>query len=545
MSIRDEIRVWFDLDKKAFSCFATGSPALGIASSTAALEVDGVVLRADKATRADCEGLSAEGEIGKGGRAVIVFTFGQPPVVWRVEASVTDDGGSALLGSEITNKSDGEVTLGKCRLLDVSPGAGKVVLGPDKGDLAFLECWGTQRQTRVRRAAENDGRHLTKIIAHLYNPSQPLALHAGFVTYDRANTEHAFSYQQGQGVQELRCYCDFDGFTLKPGASIRSETLLIELQSNPYRSLERWADRVQAHYQPRIWPGTPAGWVGWSWVDGFNVERYEDVVLRNARALKRRLDGFGIEYIWVSIGNLKDGLPGNWLEFSAENFPSGVEALVAELSKLGLKLGFWVAPFWICSHLKDKVEQFKDALLRKPDGSLLVTRSEWQYGAAGKLPKGQRPVCYALDGSYPKTVEWLKRVFSTYRKWGIRYYMIDFLEAGSGSTPGAHVYGDYHDRRLVKGPEVYRNALKAVREAAGEDTYLLASSGPTLHDVGLVDAVRTGNDYGEGRALYPDTYFYPATFVINSAGYWTSHAHASNNMAATYFTHRKLYVNDS
>jgi hypothetical protein len=97
----------------------------------------------------------------------------------------------------------------------------------------------------------------------------------------------------------------------------------------------------------------------------------------------------------------------------------------------------------------------------------------------------------------------------------------------------------------VKGPEVYRNALRAIRQTVGCDTYLLASSGPTLHDVGLVDAVRTGNDYGEGRALYPESYFYPATFVVNSPAYWTSHAWATNNMAAAYFTHRKLYINDS
>jgi hypothetical protein len=122
--------------------------------------------------------------------------------------------------------------------------------------------------------------------------------------------------------------------------------------------------------------------------------------------------------------------------------------------------------------------------------------------------------------------------------------MIDFLEAGAGSA-GPHIYGDYHDSRLVKGPEVYRNALRACREAAGEETYLLASSGPTLLNVALVDAVRTGNDYGEGRALYPESYFYPATFVINNPVYWTSHAYATNNMAATYFTHRKLYINDS
>ena len=74
--------------------------------------------------------------------------------------------------------------------------------------------------------------------------------------------------------------------------------------------------------------------------------------------------------------------------------------------------------------------------------------------------------------------------------------MFDFLEAGSGSTPGTVLYDEYFGKSegMIKGPEVYRAALKVAREAAGEDTYLLSSSGPTLQNVGLVDAARIGND---------------------------------------------------
>ena len=61
--------------------------------------------------------------------------------------------------------------------------------------------------------------------------------------------------------------------------------------------------------------------------------------------------------------------------------------------------------------------------------------------------------------------------------------------------------------------------MRVIREAAGDDTYLLASTGPTLHTVGVCDAVRTGSDFGEGRALFPGTNFYPATYVINARGF--------------------------
>ena len=83
-----------------------------------------------------------------------------------------------------------------------------------------------------------------------------------------------------------------------------------------------------------------------------------------------------------------------------------------------------------------------------------------------------------------------------------------------------------------------------MREAAGPETYLLSSSGPDLQNVGYMDACRMGNDYGEGRAINPELFFYPASFVINGANFWTSHGYASGNMAGYYYTHRKLFIND-
>ena len=43
--------------------------------------------------------------------------------------------------------------------------------------------------------------------------------------------------------------------------------------------------------------------------------------------------------------------------------------------------------------------------------------------------------------------------------------------------------------------------MSVIRKAAGDDTYLLSSTGPTFQNVGLVDAARMGSDYGEGRPL--------------------------------------------
>ncbi len=45
--------------------------------------------------------------------------------------------------------------------------------------------------------------------------------------------------------------------------------------------------------------------------------------------------------------------------------------------------------------------------------------------------------------------------------------------------------------------------------------------------------------------MYPDSHFFPATYVINSASFWTGPANALQNQAASWYTHRRLYLNNS
>lgn len=527
----------------AFSFVSKDVPALGIADARLGLEVNGTIRWS---THADSvrSGGSPDGVVAAGSGSVLHIRFDREGVEWIVRFALSDDGATASISSTIQNKSSRAARLGKCWLAHAAGAAGKVSLGTAAGETVALVCSGTSGPTTVKRVKSGSNRHKTKTIAQLYNPASGVALQSAFVTLDRVDTEHEVTCSADGGNIGISSFCNFGGFELPAGQSVESERLMLQAGRDPHAQLEAWADAVAAHYRPRLWPKTPAGWVGWSWVDPFNIERYEDVVRRNAAALRRRLPGFDIEYIWVSIGNLKDGYPGNWLEWNSESFPSGAEKLVADLGKLGLKLGLWMGAFWICTALKERVEEMRDALLKR-DGKPMRVRAKWAYGAAGPLPDAERPGMFALDPTHPKTHAFLRRVLSTYHRWGVRYYMIDFLHAVSGSTPGDFIYDEWHDRRRIPGPDAYRAGLRVVREAAGADTYLLASSGPTYQNVGLMDACRVGNDYGEGRALNPESYFYPATFVINRSGFWTSHRAAINAMAAGYFTHRKLYIADS
>jgi hypothetical protein len=495
-------------------------------------------------TVADAVVAGGSAHLQPGEEARVTLVFDGPAVVVTLQLSLSGDAETALLSATIVNRGRKPVSLGRCALVDLATGSGECRFGDDDGRAVFLQSSGSIARNQVRRVADATKPQLSWALLHMVSQAARQALHLGFVTLDRVPAFHELTGNAAGKVVSLGSICDFQGWELAPGQSVQTETLMIEARDDLHASLHRWADRVAAHYHPRIWPKTPAGWVGWSWVDGFNVERYEDVVMRNAKAIRRRLPGHDIEYLWVSIGNIARGYPGNWLEFNRESFPHGHEWLVRQLNRLGFKPGFWCGAFWICSGLEERVAALKEAMLQK-NGQPAVARPEWQYGDAGRMPRAQRPRIFALDPTHPKSLEFLREVFATYRKWGVRYYMVDFLNAVTCPMPGSTAYDAPHDKSRVKGPAVLRQGLQAIREAAGPDTYLLSSTGPTFWNVGLMDGCRTGSDYGEGRALNPESYFYPATFVINSPGFWTSHQYASDNMASSYFTHRKLYLNDA
>ena len=487
------------------------------------LEVNGRTLWAEQASAVEWTG----GPIGR-----LRLRFQQPALEWTLEFSNGDQGASALITGRIRNPGMAPVKLGRCRLVDTGAG-GALRLGPSpESAVAFVES-GWQGPSRVARLSAMEKPRRSRTLVQIYNPASRKALHLGFISYDRISTVHELAWDKVRGEAGLSAYCDFEGYELPGGATVTLEKLRLAEGSDPYEELETWARLVEEQYKPEIWPKIPAGWVGWSWVDGFNVERYEDVVLRNARAVRERLHGLDIEYLWVSIGNLEGRQPGAWLRWNYRLFPGGPERLVNELARLGFKLGLWCAPFWLSSGLESELQRLGDALLHQ-EGKPLTLR----HSLLGEIR--------VLDPTHPATHKFLREVFSTYRRWGVRYFMIDFLAAASATTPGTQVPDGYWDRSLIPGPQAYRTGLKVIREAAGKDTYLLASTGPTILNVGLVPGNRVGTDYGEGRPLDgPGKGFYPATFVINRAEYWTSHRAATDALAGNYFTHRRLYLADS
>ena len=530
-------RFSFDQEKRKWSLALNNETGFGIYDITGSIEVKGKTYFFKDADKVHIyEGNGHVDDIpGKRTLLTAIFTYSWLGLVWEVHFENFTGKPAIIIGSELINTSTKPLVLGKCCLLSIENKSGLVKIGKSHRKQSVFVFSGTQGPSYVKKIYSDKGKHISQALFLLHNPESGLALNTSFLTFDRIESEHSLAYSTAEGIKKYKSYCDFMGYNLMPGKKIDSEKMFVEIRDNPYATLERWADMVNFIYRPGMPSKIPVGWIGWSWVDPMVGENYEKVVLRNIKAIRKRLKGFDIEYIWISQGNLKDYIPGQWLKINRKNFPH-FEDMLKTLRKMKFKPGLWVAPFWIGSLAKDEIKENENNFLRK-DGRPLVSTKSWPFTPETDITKWSD--MYSLDGSHPGSLDFIRKVFGAYRKMGIRYYMLDFVD---GNYVKRYPYDDYFDKRMIKGPQVARNLLEEVRKAAGKDTHLLTAIGQTLQNVGIADAVRIAGDFGEGRPMVKHfSGTYPATMLLRLRGY---SAMPLQNMAATYFTHARLYLND-
>jgi len=472
----------------------------------------------------------------RSGSCVVRLDFEDPALRWEVRFKRSRNGEKLTVESTVANTGDEAVILGPVDLISIDPAVGgRVVLAgtPSQFTVFKQQMW----NTRVQSLTSDNGAHASQFIGHLYSPSAARVLSANFVTIDRMVGTHHFNYDAETGSLAYRACCRLRGHVLAPGARLKSETLVVRAYDDPYKPLEDWAKALERRYKPALDPKTTVGWLGWSWVDCLSEreETPEAVTLGNARAIRERLPGFDFDYIWISQTNLHGMKPGNWLTFNKEHYPGGFEKLVPELKKFGIKLGLWIAPFWAF----EGSEAFKanpDSLIRGRDGRVLTTETKWEFIQSRNRAR-DKFVLTKLDGSHPAALNYIRKVFTAYRKLGIRYYMLDFL--GSPAGPKRAMWGG-----KMTASESDRALMLAIREAAGPDTHLLTAVGSTPCYVGATDAARVSTDYGEGRPLYPPFHcLFNATYVVHDNHFGFAPKFLQN-AASTWFTHRRLWIND-
>jgi alpha-galactosidase len=155
-----------------------------------------------------------------------------------------------------------------------------------------------------------------------------------------------------------------------------------------------------------------------------------------------------------------------------KKFPSGMNALANKIKSTGREAGLWLAPL-IAVKSSRLFQDHPDWFLKDENGRHVSAGFNWG-----------EPV-YALDTTHPAALGWLAALMKQVRAWGFNYLKLDFLYAGA--LPG---------KRFVEmlREAAYRNGLKVMRTAMGEDAFFLTCGAPILPSLGLCDALRVGPD---------------------------------------------------
>ena len=300
---------------------------------------------------------------------------------------------------------------------------------------------------------------------------------------------------------DLTAVCPGDGVGLAPGETRRSATLRVDATRSVPDALAASASAVGDRMNALVPERSPTGWC--TWYHYFTGVTADDV--------RENLDALEDWSVPVDVVQLDDGYEtafGDWRTL-ADGFED-MRALRDDVADAGYRPGLWLAPFYV-----------------QADSDLADEHPEWLVVDAEGDPvdAGERhgPM-YGLDTTHPDALDWLADTFETVvDDWGFSYLKLDFLYA-------AALPGERHED--VTRAEAYRRGLSTIREAVGDDAFVLGCGAPQFPSVGLVDAMRVGPDTAphwrdpDGLASQP------------------AHENAVRNVLNRQFLHRRLWAND-
>ena len=325
------------------------------------------------------------------------------------------------------------------------------------------------------------------------------------------------------GTVQLRPQIDYGRLQIKAGTTEQSELFAIGDFDDARLGLEAYADTIAQLYDIRLRP-IPTGYC--TWYSNPHGGASDEVHLAElSEAAAEKLKPYGFDFIQIDDkwqeGERRNG-PAK--VFGAHKpsgpYPSGMKAAADNISGLGLTPGIWFMPF-----AGDRDDPFfadhQDWFVKRKDGT-----PYWAtWGGT------------SLDMTNPSAQECVRSVVTRLaHDWGYRYFKMDGLWVGS-ATKLTYVNNGYVEDDIGEAVfhnanktniEAYRDGLKLVREAAGDDVFFLGCCIPQNMRsfgaaFGMVDAMRIGPDNG-------------TSWDALCRGPW----HGTNR----YFLHGRVWYND-
>lgn len=190
------------------------------------------------------------------------------------------------------------------------------------------------------------------------------------------------------------------------------------------------------------------------------------------------------KYIQIDAGYCPSR--GDWLTPN-HLFPGGLKQAAATILKAGFQPGIWIAPFMVGDR-SELIRKHPDWILTDLKGNRIsMIESYTEPKVWGNLDSNY----YVLDASHPEALAYLKTVFETFRSWGFTLFKTDFMLWNMQDSSTVR----RHDPTLTS-VEIMRNVLKVIRDAIGDESYLLGCIAPYMPFIGYADGMRIAGDVG-------------------------------------------------
>jgi len=175
---------------------------------------------------------------------------------------------------------------------------------------------------------------------------------------------------------------------------------------------------------------------------------------------------------------------GDWLEPSYQ-FPNGIEASVKEIIANNYNAGIWIGPYMVGNKSK-LYATHPDWILRRNDGTPIIQMTF--YGEENLWGAMDEEV-YVLDTSNPAVMDYLRRVFRTFKQMGIKFFKTDFMYYGAEASNNVKRYTPGKTAN-----EYQRELFDMIRQEIGQESYWLGCIAPFPVMLGYVDGMRVAGD---------------------------------------------------
>jgi alpha-galactosidase len=318
---------------------------------------------------------------------------------------------------------------------------------------------------------------------------------------------------------EVRAEAFMGGAEMAPGIHRELDEVVYDDGAGDAASkLARWADKVGTLGLARTGSPYLVGWCSW-------YQYFHDVTEADLRNTLTRAASWPFDVIQIDDGYQR-GI-GDWLDTNPR-FPTPLDGLADAIASTGRRPGLWLAPFLVAPN-SEVATRHPDWIARElvDDVNAGPLQTCWNPPWGG----GEGGVMYGLDTSLPEVQDHLAAVAADLVDAGFSYLKLDFTYSPS-------LEGGYSDPSRTPAERV-RDGFEAIRRGAGDDAFLLGCGVPLSHVVGVVDAVRIGQDVAPAWSADPADAPVAGYFGMLPA---VSHALTSTLARAPF--HRRLWQND-